>query len=129
MSWESDNAIFNVNGSGIEKLTKVLSCAMGGQFAGYRIHNTLGFILYSYKTGDRMIPFPSKINAVQAAQMIFDWMKSDEAKKIPCEGWDCNSDHDGSNEKGWRVYTQDWGHADGDWNCVIVKPAYLWYGK
>lgn len=127
MSWSSDNAIFNVNGEGLERLKKVLAVTFE-TFAGYRVHERFGLILYSYKC-ERATMFPVPITPSQAAEMAFKWLDTPEAKNIPCEGWDSNADHDGSNEKGWRVYTEDWGHADGDWNCVIVRPAYMWYGK
>lgn len=73
--------------------------------------------------------FPIPISPAQAAEMAFQWLESKEAKEVPMEGWDANADHDGSNEIGWRVYTEDWGHVEGDWNCIAIKPAYLWYGK
>lgn len=128
--WESDNAIFNVNGTGIEKLKKTLSLAAGDRtFFGYKFNEKLGLILYSYESGKEIIKFPAKISADQCAELVFNWLQSEESKKVPTTGWDADADHDGSNELGWRVYTEDWGHAAGDWNCVIVKPAYLWYGK
>ena len=39
------------------------------------------------------------------------------------------ADHDGENELGWRVYTEEWGQVNGDWHCLAIRPAYLWYGK
>ena len=39
-------------------------------------------------------------------------------------------DHDGHNQKGWRVYNETWGHV-GEHTCalVAVQPAYIWQGK
>jgi len=36
----------------------------------------------------------------------------------------------GDNEKGWRVYCEDWGKIDSDdYAFLAIKPAYIWYGK
>ena len=128
--WQFDNVIFNVNGCGIEKLRKVFDLIYGDQtLYGYKVDNKKGIILYAYESGKNIIRFPTELQSSQVADIVFEWLKSKEAKEVPCEGWDANADHDGSNELGWRVYTEDWGHVNGDWNCLAVKPAYLWYGK
>ena len=128
--WQSDNAIFNVNGSGLNCLKKTLSLAFSDKtICGFRFKKEKGLILYNYGSSDKLTKFPSPISAVQAAEIVFNWLESKEAKEVPMQGWDSNADHDGENELGWRVYTEDWGHVDGDWNCIAVKPAYLWYGK
>lgn len=129
--WSSDNAIFNVNGEGLEKLKKTLSLALGtDKFEGYRFSQKHGLILLTYLgESKKNIRFPAKLNADQMAEIAFEWLKTDEAKTVPLEGWDSNADHDGSNELGWRVYTEDWGHVDSDWSAVAIRPAYQWYGK
>lgn len=50
--------------------------------------------------------------------------------------WEENADHDGSNSKGFRIYTEDWGRINGtssytseDYSIGAIKPVYLWYGK
>jgi len=65
-----------------------------------------------------------------ACEIVYQWLKSDEAKTITLTGWDENADHDGSNALGWRVYVEDWGHIGSDWGAYCaIKPAYMWYGK
>lgn len=130
--WNSDNAIFNVNGDSLDKLIKTLELAFNGKTVyGYKINEKLGIILYSYDSSSKkdITKFLIEHTPKQAAEIVFEWLKSDEASKVPCEGWDEDADHDGDNELGWRVYTEDWGHVDGDWNCLAIKPAYMWYGK
>lgn len=128
-----DNRIFNVNGTGLLKLTKTLELAFGidKSIVGYRV-NEKGIILYSYDTSSKqkpMVRFLTPHTIEQAAKVAWDWLLSGEAKKISCEGWDANADHDGSNERGFRVYTEDWGMVDGDHDTYIIIPAYCWYGK
>lgn len=128
--WQSDNAIFDINGSGIEKLRKALDLAFDDDTVyGYKFIKDKGLVLYSYNSGKDVIKFPSPLKSNKIADIVFEWLKSNEAKQVPCEGWDADADHDGSNELGWRVYTEEWGHVNGDWNCLAIKPAYLWYGK
>lgn len=128
--WESDNAIFNVNGIELSKLQKTLALAFGEKnVAGYQFIKEKGLCFYSWVTDKgKIIPFPTPISPTQAAIIAFDWLKSSDAKLVPREGWDANADHDGSNELGWRVYTEDWGHINGE-DAIAIKPAYLWYGK
>ncbi len=130
--WGSDNAIFNVNGESLEKLVKTLELALDGKTVkGWKIYPDKGMCLYRYdSTSDKSLNlFPTSITASQAAQMVFQWLSTDEAKKIPCKDWDSDAHHDGHNKLGWRVYTEDWGHVHDDWNVVAIKPAYMWYGK
>ena len=130
--WDSDNVIFNINGNGIEKLKKTLELAFGdNKIAGWKFKKEYGLCLYSYDSTSKkdINLFPTKITTSQCSEIVFDWLKSDEAKTVPCVGWDADSNHDGSNELGWRAYTDEWGHIDGDWYVLAIKPAYLWYGK
>lgn len=130
--WASDNAIFNVNGQSLEKLTSALSLAISGHtIAGYKFIKDKGLVLYNYisssNTDATKLPVPLSPNEI--APIVYKWLQSDEAKQVPCIGWDSDADHDGSNELGWRVYTEDWGHINGEWNAIAIKPAYMWYGK
>lgn len=39
-------------------------------------------------------------------------------------------DHDGDNDKGWRVYNEGWTHVSGEWQAfAAVEPVWLMYGK
>lgn len=53
-----------------------------------------------------------------------------EWDKLELENWDYNIKHDGSNSKGFRIYTEDWGRVNDEWYTIgAIKPVYLWYGK
>ncbi len=130
--WQSDNVIFNVNGRGLEALTKTLELVFKGSMVeGWKFKKDYGLCLYQHDSTSKkdINRFPVKISPSKASEIVFDWLKSDEAKLVPCKGWDADYDHDGINELGWRVYTEDWGHIDGDRDVVAIKPCYLWYGK
>ena len=48
------------------------------------------------------------------------------------EGWDADPLHynDVICHPGWRVYCEDWGHIDHDWEAfVAIKKVWLWSGK
>jgi hypothetical protein len=128
--WKFDNVIFNVNGVGEEDLKKILCYVFDGHPCyGYSVNKKKGLILHCYPSSNNVTPFPSSLGAEYLIGIVMSWLKSSEAKEIPCEGFDANAEHDGDNILGWRVYTEEWGSVDGIHNCVAVKPAWLWYGK
>ncbi len=133
-----DNRIFNVNGHGDEFLRDVLDLAFRqhsprGCCRAWLSHPQKGFILLWSDELDSGLGVINKLPAISAAgvlPLIVSWLTSDEAAKVPCEGWDANADHDGSNSRGWRVYCEDWGRVAGSFGAICaVKPAYLWHGK
>lgn len=138
-----DNQIFNVNGLTKDQLTLTLKLALTDQYAksgetgtklvrGWRYSKSHGLILlWAIREDDkRHNVFPVPLNYSQIADIAWEWLNTQEAKLVPCEGWDANAEHDGDNEKGWRVYCEDWGHVDSDNLAIVaIKPAYLWYGK
>lgn len=130
-----DNKIFNVNGETKELLLSALTLLFeqGGRntnVKAWSISPEKGFILHQY-TNEKATPFPISINAKTACDIVWEWLKSDEAKKIKInDPWDVDLDFDGHSKEGWRVYTEDWGHVDGQWSALaVITPCYLWYGK
>lgn len=74
------------------------------------------------KNEDGFVPFPFKMDAKGAAEFVSRWLAEADYGTPPS--------HDGSNEKGWRVYCEDWGHVDGDWSAFLaVSPYWALYGK
>jgi len=128
-----DNRVFNVNGKGLEMLARVMALAFdqngtAGAVA-YRIDPKFGIIWeWSVSNGSQLVP--AELTAAEAASITIRWLSSPDAWKIELSDWDEDEDHDGSNEKGWRVFVGDWGHV-GDSRYVLcaVTPAYLWMGK
>jgi hypothetical protein len=130
--WNFDNPIFDINGRSPEKLTLALNLAFSGRTVeAYKFIPAKGLVLYSYLSSSNKDAsrFPAPLNALEVASIVIKWLVSDEAKQVKCVGWDADADHDGDNELGWRIYTEDWGHIEGEWNAIAIKPAYIWYGK
>lgn len=128
-----DNRVFNINGEGLPFLVATLKLAFMQETQhgaiGWDVLPGKGFVLLAY--GDAPNKFPGELSAEECAPMVYRWLNSPIAKAMDCTGWDADSDHDGSNEYGWRVYVEDWGHVGkhtGGTICAI-RPAYMWYGK
>jgi len=139
-----DNRVFNVNGSGIEMLTKTLELAFvqdGGSNAKAKyfvIDKKKGLILLWYTADSqkkKVSKFLTPLTARAVAPIVMEWLQSDEAKTIELEDWDSNCNHDGSNSQGWRVYCEEWGHIRGEnglsynGSIVAITPAFMWHGK
>lgn len=59
------------------------------------------------------------------ANIAWSWLES-----LPADAWDEETDPDIWHEKGWKVYTEFWGHNEGDWRIfVTVEPYTVWLGK
>ncbi len=72
---------------------------------------------------DAMKPFPAPMTAEQVQPVVQSWLASAVYGPQP--------DHDGSNEKGFRVYNEEWGHVatfrtDA---FVAIEPIWLLHGK
>jgi len=133
-----DNRIFNVNGRSKAQLLNTIQLALSQTsynanptIIGWVIDKSKGFILLDYMSDyTKGTKFPVPVTAETVLPIVWDWLKSEEAEKIPMEGWDANADHDGDNELGFRVYCEDWGHIGEYRNAIVaIKPAYCWYGK
>lgn len=127
-----DNRVFNVNGKTDDQLLAALELVFaqaGDQTCkGWKV--TDGGLVLCWYVKSGVIALPTAATAKEIFPMVRSWLKSDEAKTIKCEGWDADSDHDGHNRIGWRVYCGDWGHTCGETVSICaVKPAFMWYGK
>jgi hypothetical protein len=133
----SDNEIFNVNGESRSFLRKAVILRFDQssenakrQFTGYRIDKKKGMILsvYPLDEGDKFTPFPFQGFESQL-DFVWSWLNSEDAKEIECKGQDANMSHDGHNVRGFRCYTEDWGHVGDCMGFLAIKPVYLWMGK
>lgn len=77
-------------------------------------------LLWSAERDATSLPFP--LNQEQAADFIRNWLGTLDYGTQP--------DHDGSNGKGWRLFTEAWGHVAGHHYAIVgVQPAWAMYGK
>jgi hypothetical protein len=144
---EMDNNQFNINGRGTVMLEAAIKLALMQRdcytseptfdqrpltAAGYMIHPKKGLVLLWHvdSTNSTHVKFLTPHTADMIAKLAIVWLSSPEAKNIELDGWDCNTDHDGHNSLGWRVYCEDWGRVAGQYEAIVaIKPAYIWYGK
>jgi hypothetical protein len=129
-----DNRIFNVNGQREDHLQSALQLAFNirwnAKAVAFKVVPEKGLVFYWHHDPSSTIPLLPGTTTDMLAKVAMEWLKSEEAKSMPMDGWDADKDHDGHNSLGWRVYCEDWGHVGSSpYAIVAVKPAYLWYGK
>jgi hypothetical protein len=120
-------------------------------FTGYSIHPNFGMILYQYEgaePGKLNFPFDEGKDSIALASFFYNYLKSPLAQVKPLDEpkdayermnteefiadmkWDADSDHDGSNGLGWRLFTGKWGKILGNYKTPLaIRPCYCWYGK
>jgi len=106
-----------------EVLGKALDIGFSGyrKAIGYSIHPEKGFVLYWAETKE-MIPFPVSMDAATVLPIIVAWLAEQDYGREP--------DHDGDNNRGWRLYNEEWARVDGKYQAFLaVKPAWTMYGK
>lgn len=65
---------------------------------------------------------PFTMNVEQTTDFVWTWLNYAHYGEEP--------DHDGSNEKGFRVFTESWGHVNDDHSTMCaIAPAWAMYGK
>jgi hypothetical protein len=97
---------------------------MSAQATHYVIDPVLGFVFLNYAEGE-CTPFPFPLSWQRAADLAWDWLTT-QVKYPPSD----HNDSDVTEEEGWRVYTEFWGHVGGYHSAIVaVKPAWAWFGK
>jgi len=77
-------------------------------------------LFWSEEGSVTQLPFPH--NLKRSTEFVEGWLE-----KVP---FGSEPDHDGDNEKGWRVFTEDWGHVAGhNYAIAGIQPAWAMYGK
>jgi hypothetical protein len=111
--------------------TETLVDNLGGE-VGFHVHHfteleeaddgVLTLILcWNDEDGAARLPFPLK--AADAVPFVTGWLASEgDAGPVP--------DHDGDNDKGWRVFTDHWGHVAGCHYAIAgIQAQWAMYGK
>ncbi|WCK57542.1 hypothetical protein PP175_26110 (plasmid) [Aneurinibacillus sp. Ricciae_BoGa-3] len=128
-----DNQVFNVNGRDWDDLASVLKLAFklsGKKARAFRIDKKKGLVLYWSENVTGSTALVAPMDGEQIFPTVKAFLMSEKAEIIELDKWDKNLNHDGSNAKGWRVYTEDWGHVNEDhYAFLAITPAYMWYGK
>jgi hypothetical protein len=132
-----DNVIFNVNGEGEDLLRSTLYFAFRASnhstAEGWKITPEKGLILYwmvDPKQDTDVTKFPVPMGSDNLMGIVKAFLESEDTwKTAEFVEWDKDLQHDGSNGRGWRVYTEDWGHVGSSRAFLAITPAYMWYGK
>jgi hypothetical protein len=78
-------------------------------------------ILYAHYESD-VAAFSKPIGLEESVRFAEDWLENIPRGQEPR--------HDGDNEYGWRVFTDDWGHVAGSNKAIVaIQPAWAMYGK
>jgi hypothetical protein len=79
-------------------------------------------LMWSDEKRERCKPLPFPVTQAFAGQYIEQWLANSDYGSEP--------GHDGDNGKGWRVFTESWGHVLGcQYAILAVQPAWAMYGK
>lgn len=80
------------------------------------------FLWSGYEKAEGYVAFPFDMDAAGCADFAIRWLATVDYGRAP--------DHDGDNEKGWRVYNEAWGHVEDLHAAIIaIAPAWAMYGK
>lgn len=128
-----DNRIFNVNGKTKEMLLDTLKLVFqqesGFGCKAWKFSKEKGLIL-CWCEDEESNKLMTSLGAEECLPFVWEWLKGEGAKTVECVDWDADADHDGDNERGWRVYCEDWGSVGNESYAICaIKPVYLWYGK
>lgn len=73
--------------------------------------------------GEGFAPFVTPINAEQAIEIVKSW-------SAEVADYGVQPDHDGENDKSWRIFCEGWGHVDHNhYAFAAVEPYWAQYGK
>lgn len=88
---------------------------------GYRVGKE-GLVLY-WAESDKATKLPYEMDFKDIAEFAWGYLtKNPPAGKEP--------DHDGDNDKGFRIYNEAWGHVGGEWQAFIaIQSIWAMYGK
>ena len=142
-----DNKLFSVNGRTFTMLADAIKLVFAQRgdhtkAVAWKMTPDHGLIIFWHHDPQHpngATPFPTAMDAEQVLPTVVGFLetyrkgKPYELAQLPVikhQQWEAYGDHDGSNEAGWRVFVEDWGHV-GDSSSAIcaIKPVALWLGK
>lgn len=91
---------------------------------GYRVHENEMTLFWS-KTSpcDDFKELPYSMFTNDVINFVWGWLES-------VSPMSAKPDHDGDNEKGFKIYTDGWGHGKFGWQSFVnVTPIWAMHGK
>lgn len=119
----SDNAHFDITGAPLAICLQIATgISSSGRVTGWRMDADKNrLILYSLPS-PRATPLPAPLTGEALVLFVKAWL--DQAS------YGVEPDHDGDNSRGFRIYNEDWGHIDHEYQAfVAIEPAWLMHGK
>jgi len=129
-----DNPIININGLDKDRLRTAMQLVIEDKAVGWAETNGENgqpvLILYwiTRRNDDNYNKFLSPLNRDQMADVAWDWLQSLDKDSA----WTHNTinDPDIQIDRGWRIYTEAWGHINNQHQAFIaIEPHSLWIGK
>ncbi len=116
-----DNFRVDVTSEGLSQFTLAMELIFRHECVGYRIDKNVIHLYWA--DSDKAIKLPYKYNVQQTINFVWGWLEvNPPTGKQP--------DHDGDNGKGFRLFNESWGHADGTWQAFAsIEPIWAMYGK
>lgn len=124
-----DNFRINITAIGDQTLQAAMRMvfdhnAPGKRAEAYTVDSEHGmiFLWHMHSSHTNAVALPFKMDADGAADFARRWLLDLDYGKQP--------DHDGDNERGWRLYTETWGKvASLDYSICAVQPMWAMFGK
>lgn len=108
----------------LSDLLDVAFCVTSNSYAvGWKVTDK-GFVLFWHdeSDGNNPHPFPTRMAACDLTDTVWAWLNEAEYPETP--------KHDGSNTKGFRVYTETWGRIGDDrYSFLAIQPCWIEHGK
>lgn len=125
------NPILNVNGRTIGRLHTAFQLSYWDTAVGWS-ENDKKLLFYWVNPNSNTIKypdfqlFPVPLDQQAMADMAWAWLQ-----KFSLEDHaNLYNDGDVWDERGWRVWSEDWGHVNGRYQAFIaVEPYAIWIGK
>jgi len=123
----SDSTWFDMRDVPLEPALDIaFSTAPGGKAWGYKStpeRLTFAWNIQASASDPEFVPFVTPINSRQAVDIVNSWL--DEVASFGSQ-----PDHDGDNEKSFRIFCESWGHIGGNhYTFAAVEPYWAMYGK
>lgn len=121
-----NNRRFDISSEGRSDFDLAMTLAMsrrdyGRNAYGYLVKDNK-MILY-WTECDGITLFADPKDARESASFVWDWLEKTKPNFEPL-------DHDGDNAEGFRIFNEEWGHVNGQWQAfVAIEPIWAWHGK
>lgn len=119
-----DNFHINIISEGKETLKHAVDIVLSQHSSAeaYSIENNVLIFYWTPNLYKNVVKLPYKYKSEDIVRMITGWLNEQDYGKEP--------DIDGDCEKGWRLYTEEWGAIKGKSGSMFaVGPAWAMYGK